>query len=90
MTLMQLRQPKNMVEITQLMFLQWACMLSSFTLYMCYIAKFNMFFSTSHFVTQTMAHLKQLLDTINVTYTEKIFESENGIAELGPEPFVSK
>ena len=37
-----------------------------------------------------MAHLKQLLDTINVTYTEKIFESENGIAELGPEPFVSK
>ena len=40
--------------------------------------------------TQTMAHLKQLLDTINVTYAERIFESENGIAELGPEPFVSK
>ena len=36
-----------------------------------------------------MAHLKQLLDTINVTYTEKIFESENGIAGLGTEPFVS-
>ena len=37
-----------------------------------------------------MAHLKQLLDTINVTYTEKIFESENGIAGLGTEPFVSE
>ena len=36
-----------------------------------------------------MDHLKQLLDTINVTYTEKIFASANGIAELGPEPFVS-
>ena len=42
-----------------------------------------------HFVTQTMSHLKQMLDTINVTYEEKIFESEDGIAGLGPDPFVS-
>ena len=42
-----------------------------------------------HFVTQTMSHLKQMLDTINVTYEERIFESEDGIAGLGPDPFVS-
>ena len=40
-------------------------------------------------MTQTMDHLKEMLDTINVTYIEKTFESENGIAELQPEPFVS-
>ena len=36
-----------------------------------------------------MDRLKRQLDDINVTYTEKIFETENGIAELGTEPFVS-
>ena len=36
-----------------------------------------------------MNRLKQMLDTINVTYTERIFESEDGIAGLGPEAFVS-
>ena len=36
-----------------------------------------------------MSHLKQMLDTINVTYVERIFESEDGIAGLGPDPFVS-
>ena len=38
---------------------------------------------------QTMSHLKQMLDTINVTYHERMFESEDGIAGLGSEPFVS-
>ena len=56
---------------------------------MC-VLSLNICFYITFYDTQTMAHLKQLLDTINVTYTEKIFESENGIAELGPEPFVSK
>ena len=42
-----------------------------------------------HFVMQTMDLLKQMLDTINVTYDERIFESEVGIADLQPEPFVS-
>ena len=56
---------------------------------MC-VVSLNICFCITFYDTQTMAHLKQLLDTINVTYTEKIFESENGIAELGPEPFVSK
>ena len=37
-----------------------------------------------------MDHLKQMLDTVNVTYLERIFESEDGIAGLGREPFVSK
>ena len=37
-----------------------------------------------------MDRLKQMLDTINVTYNERIFESDNGIAGLGQEPFVSK
>ena len=37
-----------------------------------------------------MDRLKQLLDTINVTYTERIFESEDGIAGLGSEAFVSE
>ena len=45
--------------------------------------------STFHFVTQTMSHLKQMLDTIDVTYNERMFESEDGIAGLGSEPFVS-
>ena len=36
-----------------------------------------------------MDHLKRMLDTINVTYTEKTFESEEDIAGLGPQPFVS-
>ena len=30
-----------------------------------------------------------MLDTINVTYHERMFESEDGIAGLGSEPFVS-
>ena len=42
-----------------------------------------------HFVAQTMRHLKGMLDTINVTYEERIFESEDGIAGLGHELFVS-
>ena len=37
-----------------------------------------------------MDRLKQMLDTINFNYTERIFESEDGIAGLGPEPFVSE
>ena len=37
-----------------------------------------------------MDRLKQMLDTINVTYDERMFESEDGIAGLGPEPFVSE
>ena len=36
-----------------------------------------------------MDRLKRQLDDINVTYTEKIFETENGVAKLGTEPFVS-
>ena len=36
-----------------------------------------------------MELVKQMLDTINVTYDERIFESEDGIAGLEPEPFVS-
>ena len=36
-----------------------------------------------------MDRLKRMLDTINVTYTEKTFESEEDIAGLGPKPFVS-
>ena len=43
----------------------------------------------AHLLAQTMDHLKQLLLTINVTYTERTFESEDGIAALGSEPFVS-
>ena len=39
--------------------------------------------------TQTMDRLKQLLDKNNFTYTEKTFESEEDIAGLGSEPFVS-
>ena len=34
-----------------------------------------------------MDRLKLLLDTIDVNYTESIFESEEGIAGLGAEPF---
>ena len=34
-----------------------------------------------------MDRLKALLQTINVTYSEKIFESDEGIAGLGDEPF---
>ena len=41
-------------------------------------------------MTQTVDRLKQMLDTINVTYNERIFESEDGIAGLGPEAFVSE
>ena len=41
------------------------------------------------FSTQTMHRLKQLLDKNNFTYTEKTFESEEDIAGLGSEPFVS-
>ena len=41
------------------------------------------------FSTQTMDRLKQLLDKNNFTYTEKTFESEEDIAGLGSEPFVS-
>ena len=37
-----------------------------------------------------MDHLKHMLDTINVTYTERIFESEDAIACLGQEPFVGE
>jgi len=33
--------------------------------------------------------LKQMLDTINVTYHERMFETKDGIAGLGSEPFVS-
>ena len=40
-------------------------------------------------MTQTMSHLKEMLNNINVTYTEKTFESEDGIASLGPESLVS-
>lgn len=36
-----------------------------------------------------MDRLKQMLDTINVTYNETNFETKDGIAGLGPEPFVS-
>lgn len=36
-----------------------------------------------------MDSLKQLLNTINVTYNETNFETKDGIAGLGPEPFVS-
>ena len=36
-----------------------------------------------------MSHLKQMLDAINVTYHERMFESEDGIAGFGSEPFVS-
>ena len=36
-----------------------------------------------------MDRLKRKLDDINVTYSEKIFETENSIAEFGTEPFVS-
>lgn len=49
----------------------------------------NYVFSMFNFVMQTMDLLKQMLDTINVTYDERIFESEVGIANLQPEPFVS-
>ena len=37
-----------------------------------------------------MDRLKQMLDTINVNYTERIFETEDGIAGLRPEPYVSE
>ena len=37
-----------------------------------------------------MDRLKQMLDTINVTYDEKKIESEDDIAGLGPEAFVSE
>jgi len=37
-----------------------------------------------------MDRLKQLLLTINVTYTERMFETEDSIAGLGSEPFVSE
>ena len=49
----------------------------------------NCIFSMSHLVIQTMGLVKQMLDTINVTYDERIFESEDGITGLQPEPFVS-
>ena len=34
-----------------------------------------------------MDRLKAILRTINVTYSENIFESDEGIAGLGPDPF---
>ena len=40
-----------------------------------------------NFVMQTMDHLKEMLDGINVTYDEIRFESESSIARL--ETFVS-
>lgn len=38
---------------------------------------------------QAMDRLKQLLDAINVTYSERFFGSEEGVAELGSDLFVS-
>ena len=43
-----------------------------------------------HFVIcQTVDHLKQMLETINVTYIERTFETATGAAGLGTELFVS-
>jgi len=36
-----------------------------------------------------MNHLKRDLMEFGVEYTEKVFTSADGIAGLGPEPFVS-
>ena len=38
---------------------------------------------------QTVDHLKEMLETINVTYIERMFETENGATGLGPQLFVS-
>ena len=38
---------------------------------------------------QTVDHLKQMLETINVTYIERMFETESGATGLGPQLFVS-
>ena len=52
-------------------------------------ADFSNYNTVSLFSTQTMHHLKQLLDTIYANYTEKTFESEEDVAGLGPKLFVS-
>ena len=46
--------------------------------------------SILHFVmSQTVGHLKQMLETINVTYIERTFETATGTSGLGTELFVS-
>ncbi len=41
------------------------------------------------FYQQAMEKLKELLDAVNVTYSERFFESQEGVAELGDDLFVS-
>ena len=38
-------------------------------------------------LSQTIEQLKVLLQSIRVTYSESVFESDEGIAGLDPEPF---
>ena len=38
---------------------------------------------------QMMNYLKRDLTTLEVEYTEKVFNSADGVGGLGPEPFVS-
>ena len=38
-------------------------------------------------LSQTVERLEALLQSIGVTYSESVFESDEGIAGLGPEPF---
>ncbi len=47
------------------------------------------FFSQSVSSTQTIDILKQLLRAGGVSYDERLFSSEGGVADLGDEPFVS-
>ena len=53
----------------------------------------NCFFLNEHgfhfVICQTVDHLKQMLETINVTYIERTFETATGAAGLGTELFVS-
>lgn len=39
---------------------------------------------------QTMIRLQKLLKRDNITYSKRIFETEDGIIGLGAEPFVRK
>ena len=46
-------------------------------------------YAFSYVSPQAMDRLKTLLDAVGVTYSERFFDSEEGVAELGGNVFVS-
>ena len=46
-------------------------------------------YASSHVSPQAMDKLKTLLDAVGVTYSVRVFGSEEGVAELGGNVFVS-